>query len=98
MFRELERGYDRDFNQLSSWQPRTSITETKEGDIVVTADMPGLSKEDVKIDIKNGVLTIKGSKKSEEKKEGGGYSKQKRSFFRYTPPPPPPLPPPRYAQ
>jgi len=78
--REIDKSFD--FNkQFSSWRPRTSITETKEGDVVVTADMPGLSKEDVKVDLKNGVLTIKGTKKSEETKEGGGSSKQKRSYY-----------------
>ena len=67
----------------NSWRPRSSITETKEGEVMITAEMPGLSKEDISVDLNNGVLTIKGSKKEESKDDKGStYSRQSRSFSR----------------
>lgn len=77
-FREMDNAFA---SAKGSWNPRTTVSETKEGDLMITAEMPGLAKEDVKIDLQNGMLTIKGSQKTEEKKEGS-YTKQKRSYFR----------------
>ena len=54
----------------SSWVPATEVTETEE-EILVTAELPGLRQEDVKVTVANNVLTIQGEKKSEtEHKEG----------------------------
>jgi HSP20 family protein len=47
--------------------PPTEILETKE-ELILTAELPGLSKKDVDIAVDNGVLTIKGEK-IEERKE-----------------------------
>lgn len=45
--------------------------------------MPGLAKEDISVDFKNGVLTIQGNKKEEKKDEANNsYSSQRRSFYR----------------
>jgi len=70
-------------SEIQQWRPRSSITETKEGDILITAEMPGLAKEDISVDLKQGVLTIQGNKKEEKKDEANhSYSTQRRSFYR----------------
>jgi HSP20 family protein len=38
----------------------------QENDFIVTADLPGINKEEVKITFENNVLTISGSRKSQE--------------------------------
>lgn len=50
------------------WAPPVSVAETPE-ELIFTAELPGLSEEDVQIEIENDVLTIAGEK-TEERTEG----------------------------
>ncbi len=52
------------------WAPVMDIEETKD-DIIVKAEIPGMTKEDVKIQITGDILTISG-----ERKRGGGNQGQ----------------------
>jgi HSP20 family protein len=45
----------------------------KEGKYYLNAEMPGVKKEDVSIEIDNNVLTIKGKRASEKEEEGADY-------------------------
>jgi HSP20 family protein len=49
------------------WAPPVNIAETDDS-YSITADLPGLSKDDIKVTYQNGVLTIQGERK-EEKEE-----------------------------
>jgi HSP20 family protein len=53
------------------WLPAMDLVET-EDDFVLRADLPGLSEDDVKIELEDNVLTISGQRASEhaERKEG----------------------------
>ncbi|HSW29222.1 MAG TPA: Hsp20/alpha crystallin family protein [Longimicrobiales bacterium] len=51
-----------------AWIPAVNVEETKEG-LVLTAELPGLTEEDVTIEMENNVLTISGEK-GEERTEG----------------------------
>ncbi|HSQ04876.1 MAG TPA: Hsp20/alpha crystallin family protein [Burkholderiales bacterium] len=65
----------------SVWAPELEICE--EGNhIVVRADLPGLAKDDVKVDIKEGMLTIQGERR-EKREEGGEQQGYRRSERRY---------------
>ena len=46
----------------------------------LTAEMPGLTKNDVRVAVKNGVLTLSGEKKHEKKEEKKGYYYSERSY------------------
>jgi HSP20 family protein len=60
--------------------PKVDIVENDAG-YTIAADLPGLSKEEVKVAVDNGVLTISGEKKREtEKKEKGSYYHFERSY------------------
>lgn len=48
--------------------PRTEIKEDNDN-FYLTLEMPGVKKEDVKVNIENGMLSIKGTKKKETKTE-----------------------------
>ena len=50
------------------------------GNFVLSAELPGVSKEDLDIDIKDNRLTIKGEKKLENKTEKEGYLRIERSY------------------
>jgi HSP20 family protein len=47
---------------------------------IVRADLPGLSENDVKIEVENDVLTISGQRKSEHEHKGEGSYRVERSF------------------
>jgi HSP20 family protein len=61
------------FATVPEWQglerfPTLNVSETK-NEFTVTAELPGMSASDVKVDYTDGVLTIKGEKEKEETKE-----------------------------
>jgi HSP20 family protein len=59
--------------------PVVDIYEEKD-DIVVKAELPGMTKEDIEVDISNSHLTLKGEKKKEEKIEEEDYFACERSY------------------
>lgn len=61
------------------WSPSVDIAETKD-EIVVSADLPGLNKEDIKVNVENNVLTFSGERKQEKKDEGSNYHRLERSY------------------
>ena len=63
LFDDTLRGTAEGDEQLmrGAWAPAVDIHESEEG-FSVTADLPGVNKEDIKIDLKNNTLTISGEK------------------------------------
>ena len=47
------------FSSTNSWTPAIDVNET-ETEYLLSADIPGLDKKDVSIDIHDGIITIKG--------------------------------------
>ena len=52
----------------ASWSPKVDIYET-ENIYVLNAELPGLKKKEIKIDLNDNTLTLNGEKKFEEKVE-----------------------------
>ena len=61
----------------SIWNPAVDVKEN-EGSFVLTADIPGLSKKDVKISINNRVLNLHGERKEEKENEDGKFYYRER--------------------
>jgi HSP20 family protein len=71
----------------AEWSPRIDVLE-KDGQFTVRADLPGLSKDDVKVEVTEDLLTIQGERRQEKKEEREGYSYNEcsyGSFYRSTP-------------
>jgi HSP20 family protein len=60
-------------------RPAIDVTES-ESAVRVTAELPGLAKEDVKITIEDGVLSISGEKKTESETKDHTFHRVERSF------------------
>jgi HSP20 family protein len=63
----------------AEWSPRVDIGQ-KNGNLLVRADLPGLSRDDIKVDITEDMLTIQGERKQEKKEEREGYSYSECSY------------------
>jgi HSP20 family protein len=61
------------------WVPAMDVSE-REGEVVVKAEIPGMKKEDVKVSVKDDVLTISGEKKQEEHEEGENWHRVERTY------------------
>ena len=61
----------------SIWNPAVDVKEN-EGSFVLTADIPGLTKKDVKISINNRVLNLHGERKEEKENEDGKFYYRER--------------------
>jgi HSP20 family protein len=67
---------------LSAWAPPVEVSYNN-GNLVVSAELPGLSAEDVKIEVNNDVLSIEGERKVEEEKTEGGVHLTERRYGRF---------------
>ena len=78
-------GVDRrtDAAGLIRWAPRVDIVE-ENGNFELTADLPGLKKEDIRIEVQDNLLTLKGEKKIEEEKKDKDYRLCERYYGEFT--------------
>jgi HSP20 family protein len=63
---------------LRRWVPAMDLVETDD-EFVLRADLPGLSENDVNIELDDNVLTISGERKSEHEERKEGYYRVERS-------------------
>jgi len=71
----------------SHWAPRVEMME-REGQLVLRAELPGMTKNDLKVEVTDEAVTIQGERKEEKKEERKGYyynECQYGSFFRSIP-------------
>jgi HSP20 family protein len=61
------------------WTPNVDVSETKD-DIVFTAEIPGLKKEDIKLSVQDNVFTLSGEKKEEKEEKDANYHRLERSY------------------
>jgi HSP20 family protein len=68
--------------QVWGWNPKVDIYE-EENQIVLTAELPGVDKKDIEVDVKNGVLTLKGERSVDNEVKEKNYHRKERSFGRF---------------
>jgi HSP20 family protein len=69
------------------WSPRVDVSENEKA-FLVKADLPGVDPKDVDISIRDGVLTVKGEKKTEKEEKKENFHRVERiqgSFYREIP-------------
>jgi HSP20 family protein len=62
-----------------SWAPQIDVVE-RDNRLVTKVDLPGLKKEDVKVEVTDGHLAISGERKSESEEEKGNVYRCERSY------------------
>lgn len=85
---EMNRLFDGFFGTKANgtgrrWVPPMDLAET-EDELILTADLPGLSEDDVSIEIKDGLLRLTGERRDSRETEGRGYHRVERGFGRFS--------------
>jgi HSP20 family protein len=65
------------------WAPRVDIAETDNA-FEIKAELPEVKKEDVKVSVYNGVLTIRGERKQEKEENGKKFHRVERKYGSFT--------------
>jgi HSP20 family protein len=90
-FRELEDMFDRHTGRLNwprfsrevfttaEWSPKVDIVETDK-EYTIKAELPEVNKEDVKVNVENGELTISGERKQEKEEKGKKFHRVERFY------------------
>jgi HSP20 family protein len=65
------------------WIPPMDLVET-EDHLVLRADLPGVDEEDIEIEVKDGVLTVSGERRSQHEDKREGFHRVERSFGRFS--------------
>jgi HSP20 family protein len=94
-FEAMEKRFEDFFRRPSSlmgppWWPGLRMAEgeiapsidiyEEGGDVVVKAELPGMKKEDIEVNLTDQAVTVSGEKKKEEKVEKKGYYRLERSY------------------
>jgi HSP20 family protein len=64
---------------VADWMPTVDISET-EGEYLIQAELPEVKKEDVKVTVENGVLTLQGERRQEKEEKGKKFHRVERSY------------------
>jgi len=68
---------------MSAWKPSVDIYETDEA-IILKAELPGIKKEDVSVEVKDDVLTLRGERVEDKEIKEGSYFRKERCFGRFS--------------
>jgi HSP20 family protein len=61
------------------WRPAIDIEE-KDGNYLVRADLPGMKKSDIHVELRDGYLTLRGERKSEHEENKDNYHRIERTY------------------
>ena len=67
---------------MESWNPVVDVYDNDDS-IVIKAELPGIDKEGIEIDVKDRVLTLKGERSSESEVKDDNYYRRERSFGKF---------------
>lgn len=89
---EFEKSFSKDLsgwneswagNKEMSHRPHTDIFEDDKN-YILTFDIPGLKKEDIKIEFEDGLLTVWGERKSESNEDQNGVHRKERFYGKFS--------------
>jgi HSP20 family protein len=79
MVEDLGLTHERGFGEMAGWSPAVEVFE-RDNDMVVRAELPGMSKDDVKVEMTDEGLLIHGERKREKTEEHEGWYRSERSY------------------
>jgi HSP20 family protein len=67
------------FGHSATWEPNVEVFQ-RGSDLVVRADLPGLTKDDVIVDVADDVITIRGERREQHEEEHDGFYRTERTY------------------
>jgi len=67
---------------FADWAPAIDVQET-DTEYLMKADLPEVKKEDVKVDVKDGILTVEGERKQEKDEKSKKFHRIERSYGKF---------------
>ena len=64
---------------MCAWRPAVDIYETETG-VILTVELPGVGKENVAVEVKDNILTLKGERRSKPEIKEENYYRQERCY------------------
>jgi HSP20 family protein len=64
------------------WSPQVEMLQ-RNGELVVRADLPGLTKDDVRVEITDNAITIEGERRGEKEEKQEGFYRSERSYGKF---------------
>jgi HSP20 family protein len=71
------------YGAVRRWIPPMDLVET-EDNLVLRADLPGVERDDIEIEVKDGVLTLSGERKAQHEEKREGFHRVERAFGRFS--------------
>lgn len=80
VFNEFYRGVDDDVMRRGVWVPPVDVYQNGKEELVIKAELPDLSKDEIEITLENNSLTIKGEKKMDQSVKEDQYHRVERVY------------------
>jgi HSP20 family protein len=65
--------------KLADWSPQVDITEDDK-EYLIKADLPEMKKDEIKVNVENGVLSVSGERKTEKEEKNKKFHRIERSY------------------
>ena len=84
---EMDRAFyrrpaDHGLGKVFTWEPAIEVKE-KEGRWMLTADLPGMKPEEIKVHVDGNALVVEGERKQEKEEKREGYFHSERSYGKF---------------
>ena len=82
MFSLRPSGQREDESFFADWSPAVDVQET-DGEYLVKADLPEVKKDDVKVELQDGVLSVEGERRHEKEEKGKKFHTIERAYGKF---------------
>jgi HSP20 family protein len=79
-FGDLNRRFDDDLTMRGSWTPSVDIYESDDHALVLKAELPDVTREDINLRVENNTLTITGQKRMDKDVKEDQYHRIERAY------------------
>jgi HSP20 family protein len=79
---QMDRMMRSEGTSMADWSPTVDVQRCN-GDMIVTAELPGLTKDEIKVEATRDALTIEGERKREHKEDHQGFHRFERTYGKF---------------